>query len=164
MLAGPFEAKLSVGSPQKDSIAPLLNLTGLRLAGDWTPARWLGRLPGTGVRSAWLDKADGSLSLASKGGLVGDGLTMNAKLSDGLLFVERLEATPWRGRLEAELTLTRRRDQPFTAVAIDLTQVDAAELAAWLGVKSGISGPLDLELEASSVGRTPYEMVAGSFW
>ncbi|MEM7043620.1 MAG: hypothetical protein AAF543_12490, partial [Pseudomonadota bacterium] len=49
VFASPFDAKLSVGSPRKDSLAPLLILTGLRLAGDWTPARWLGRLPSTGL-------------------------------------------------------------------------------------------------------------------
>ncbi|MEM7041859.1 MAG: AsmA-like C-terminal region-containing protein, partial [Pseudomonadota bacterium] len=157
----PFDAKLSVGSPRKDSLAPLLILTGLRLAGDWTPARWLGRLPSTGLRTAWLEKTTGTLSLVSKGGLVGDGLTMYAKLSDGLLYVDKLEASPWQGTLQAEVTLERRRNQPFVAVAIELDQIEAAKLAAWLGVKSGISGSLDLRLEASSIGTTPYEMMAG---
>ncbi|MDH3663291.1 MAG: AsmA family protein, partial [Alphaproteobacteria bacterium] len=159
--SGPFEAKLSVGSPRRDSLAPFLILSGLRLAGDWTPARWLGRLPSTGLRTAWLEKAEGSLSLASKGGLAGEGLTMKAKLSDGLLYVERLQAHPWQGRLEAEVTLERRRDQPFAAFDLTLDQVEVADFAAWLGIKSGMEGPLDLRIEASSVGRTPYEMMAG---
>ncbi|MGI9419538.1 MAG: hypothetical protein ACR2RA_17055, partial [Geminicoccaceae bacterium] len=91
-LAGPFDAKISVGSPRKDSREPFLILSGLRLAGDWTPARWLGRLPTTGLRTAWLQEKEGTISLASKGGLVGDGLKIEAKLNDGLLYVERLEA------------------------------------------------------------------------
>ena len=160
-LTGPFEARISVGSPQKDSLAPLLILAGVRLAGDWTPARWVGRLPNTGLRTAWLDKMEGALSLASKGGLAGDGLAVDAKLSDGLLYIERLEASPWQGKLMAEMTLERRRDQPFAAVAIDLERVNAADLAAWLGVKSGIEGPLDLEIEASAAGRTPHAWMAG---
>ncbi len=160
-LDSPFEAKLSVGSPRKDSLAPFLILAGLRLTGDWTPARWLGRLPTAGLRTAWLEKAEGTLSLASKGGLVGDGLKMEAKLGGGLLYVERLEASPWNGRLQVEVTLERKRDQPFAAIAVDLDQIEAADLAAWLGVKSGLSGPLDLRIEASTVGRTPYAMMAG---
>ncbi|MGI9499633.1 MAG: AsmA family protein [Geminicoccaceae bacterium] len=159
-LTGPFEAKLSIGTPQKDSLAPFLILSGLRLAGDWSPRRWLGRLPSTGLRTAWLEKVEGSLSLASKGGLVGDGLTLNARLNDGLLYIDKLKASPWQGRLEAEFSLERRRDQPFVAIAIDLDQVEAADIADWLGVKSGIEGPLDLRIEASSAGRTPYEMMA----
>ncbi|MGI9420013.1 MAG: AsmA-like C-terminal region-containing protein, partial [Geminicoccaceae bacterium] len=63
--------------------------------------------------------------------------------------------------LSAEMTLELRRGQPFAAIAIDLDRIEAAELAAWLGVKSGIRGPLDLDVEATSVGRTPYEMMAG---
>ena len=160
--ASPFEARLSVGTPKWDSLAPLLALSGLRLAGDWTPARWLGRLPGTGLRTAWLEKAEGSLSLASKGGLVGDGLTMEATLRNGLLHIASLEASPWGGRLQAEMTLERRRDLPSAALAVDLRQVEAEGFAEWLGVKDGIKGPLDLHLEASSVGRTPYELMAGS--
>ncbi len=160
-LDSPFEAKLSVGSPRKDSLAPFLILTGLRLTGDWTPARWLGRLPTTGLRTAWLEKVEGTLSLVSKGGLVGDGLQMDAKLGGGLLYIERLEASPWQGRLQAEVTLERRRDQPFLAIAVDLDQVEAADFATWLGVKNGISGPLDMHIEASSVGRTPFDMMAG---
>ena len=61
----------------------------------------------------------------------------------------------------AELSLERRRDQPFFAVAVDLDGAEAAALGKWLGVKSGIEGPLDLRIEASSVGRTPFDMVAG---
>lgn len=160
-LASPFEAKLSIGSPRKDSLAPFLILSGVRLTGGCTPARWLGRLPTTGLRTAWLDKGEGTISLASKGGLAGDGLQMEAKLGDGLLYIQRLEASPWQGRLKAELTLERRRNQPFAALAVDLDQVEAAEFAAWLGVKSGISGALDFHIEASSLGRTPYDLMAG---
>jgi hypothetical protein len=157
---GPFDAKLSVGAPQKDSLAPLLILSGLRLAGDWTPARWLGRLPGTGLRTAWLDRMDGVLSLAGKGGLVGAGFTMQATLGDGVLHADRIEASPWQGRLQAEVRLERRNDRPFVALAVDLDRIEAADLASWAGVESGIEGPLDLSLEASSTGLTPYDLVA----
>jgi len=158
---GPFDAKLSVGTPQKDSLAPFLILAGLRLTGDWTPGRWLGRLPTTGLRTAWLDQAEGTISLASKGGLVGDGLKMNATLSQGVLSIEELEASPWQGKLQGELMLERRGDQPFLAIALDLDQIEAADFAAWLGAKSGIEGRLDLLIEASSAGLTPYDMMAG---
>ncbi|MEZ5931679.1 MAG: AsmA family protein [Alphaproteobacteria bacterium] len=159
---GTFDAKLSVGTPQKDSLAPFLILTGLRLAGDWTPARWLGRLPGTGLRTAWIDGMDGSLSLASKGGLVGEGFNMHATLNDGVLYADRIEASPWQGTLQAEVRLERRNDRPFIALAVDLDRIEAADLASWAGVKSGIEGPLDLHLEASSVGRTPYGLMAAA--
>jgi hypothetical protein len=156
----PFDAKLSVGSPQKDSLVPFMILAGLRLAGDWTPARWLGRLPDIGLRTAWLEAMDGSLSLSSKGGIVGDSFAIEATLKDGLLYIERIDARPWNGSLHAELTLERRRDQPFLAVAIALDQVEATDFADWLGVKSGINGPLDLRLEANTVGLTAYDLIA----
>jgi hypothetical protein len=157
---GPFDAKLSVGAPQKDSLAPFLNLTGLRLTGDWSPGRWLGRLPGTGLRTAWLDGMEGALSLASKGGLVGEGFNLRATLSDGVLYVDQVEASPWQGALEAEVRLERRNDRPFLALALDLKQVEAAEFASWAGLKSGIAGAFNLHLEASSAGITPYDMMA----
>gem|GEM_PF-4111918 len=158
---GPFEAKLSVGSPKKDSLAPFLTLTGLRLAGDWTPGRWLGRLPTSGLRTAWLETMEGSLSLASKGGLVGKGLKINAELSDGLLHIDQIDASPWQGKLQAEVKLERRNHQPFATIMIDLDQVEAAEFADWIGVKNGIDAPLDLRLEASSAGPTAYDVMAG---
>lgn len=160
-LDSPFEAKLSVGVPRKDSLTPFLILAGLRLAGDWTPARWLGRMPQVGLRTSWLKTAEGTFSLASKGGLAGGGLTMEASLDDGLFYIKQLNARPWQGTLKAEVTLERRRDQPFLALAIDLDQVEAADFAAWLGIRRGINGPLDLKIQASSVGRTAYEMMAG---
>lgn len=158
---GPFDAKLSVGSPQKDSLAPLLTLAGLRLTGDWTPGRWLGRLPTTGLRTAWLETTEGSLSLASKGGIVGDGLRLNADLRDGLLHIDRIEASPWQGELQAEVKLERRNDQPFVTIAVDLDQIEAADFATWIGLKSGMEGPVDLQLDASSAGITPYGLMAG---
>ena len=158
---GPFDAKLSVGSPRRDSLSPLLTLSGLRLTGDWTPGRWLGRLPTTGLRTAWLEMMEGSLSLASKGGIVGDGLSLKAELSDGLLHIDQIEASPWQGELRAEFKLERRNDQPFVTIIADLDQVEAAEFADWIGLKSGIDGPLDLRLEARSSGPTPYNLMAG---
>lgn len=156
----PFDAKLSVGSPQKDSLTPLLILTGLRLAGDWTPGRWLGRLPGLGLRTAWLEEMEGALSLTSKGGIVGDNLAIEATLRDGLLYIKQIDARPWNGSLRAEMTLERRRDQPFLAIAVALDQVEAADFAEWLGIKSGLDGPLDLRFEANSVGSTAYDLIA----
>ncbi|MGI9502532.1 MAG: AsmA-like C-terminal region-containing protein, partial [Geminicoccaceae bacterium] len=158
---GPFDAKLSVGSPRRDSLSPLLTLSGLRLTGDWTPGRWLGRLPTTGLRTAWLETVEGSLSLASKGGIVGDGLRLEAELSDGLLHIDQIEASPWQGELQAEVKLERRNDQPFVTIVADLDQVEAADFADWIGLKSGIDGPLDLRLEARSSGPTPYNLMAG---
>ncbi len=156
----PFDAKLSVGVPQKDSLAPFLILMGLKLTNDWTPARWLGRLPDIGLRSAWLESTEGTLSLSSKGGIVGDSLAVEAALKDGLLYIKRVDARPWNGRLQAEMTLERRREQPFLAVAISLDQVSSAEFAEWIGAKSGLDGPLDLRFEASSVGFTAYDLIA----
>jgi hypothetical protein len=160
---GPWELKLSVGAPKWDSLNPFLTLAGLRSAADWTPDRWLGRLPTIGLRTSWLDDVEGSVSLASKGGLAGSGVQLSARLVDGLLYVNRLEAAPWNGQMTAEFTLERRRDQPFAAFAIDLDQVEAADLGNWLGVKDGLEGLLDLEIEASAVGSTPYQMMSSLF-
>ena len=158
---GPFDAKLSVGSPRKDSLAPLLTLAGLRLTGDWTPGRWLGRLPTTGLRTAWLETMEGSLSLASKGGIVGDGLSLEAELNDGLLRLDQIEASPWQGELRAKIELERRNERPFVTIAIELDQIDSTAFGDWIGLKSGIEGPLDLQLDASSSGLTPYDLMAG---
>jgi len=160
---GPWELKLSIGTPKWDSLTPFLAMAGVRAATDWTPGRWLGRIPKVGLGTAWIDDIEGSVSLASKGGLVGDGLELSARLVDGLLYVNRLEASPWGGGLTAELTFERRREQPFAAIAIDLNQVQAADLTRWLGIKDGIEGPLDLQFEADMSGLTPYGMMSGLF-
>lgn len=155
----PFDAKLSIGTPQKDSLAPFLILTGVRLAGDWTPARWLGRLPEFGLRTAWLETTEGTVSLTSKGGIVGESLAIDGRLKDGLLYLEQIDANPWNGSLSAEMTLERRRDQPFLAIAVTLDQVESAEFAEWAGIKNGLSGPLSLRFEANSVGVTAYDLI-----
>lgn len=155
-----WEAKLSIGNPKQDSLAPFLTLAGFRLAGGWTPETWLGRLPRVAFRTGWLDNVDGSLSLMSKGGLAGKGFDLSARLDQGFLYVDQLKAKLWQGELLAEMSLERRRDQPYAAIALELDHVDAAALADWLDMPEVIDGPLDLRMEATSVGQTPYNIVA----
>ena len=69
-LAGPFDAKISVGSPRKDSLEPFLILSRPQVYWPVTgrpPAGWAA-CRATGLRTAWLAKeAEGTISLASKG-------------------------------------------------------------------------------------------------
>ena len=110
---GAWEAKVSIGNPQRDSLAPFLAMIGIRSAGAWTPRSILGRLPKTPLRTRWLEGINGSITLSSRGGLAGDGFELSAKLQEGFFYVERLEGDLWNGRIMAELSLERRRDPAF---------------------------------------------------
>ncbi len=158
---GKWDARISIGNPREDSLAPFLTLVGYRSTGKWTPDSILGRLPQTAVRTAWLNNFDGSLSLAARGGLAGDGINVSARLNEGFLYVDELEADLWNGDLTAALSLERRREQPFASIAIELDDIETEALTDWLGMPKTIEGPLDLELNAASVGLTLFDMVKG---
>ncbi len=158
---GNWDAKVSLGNPQKDSLAPIFRLAGLRATGDWTPRSMLGRLPQIPLRTAWLDDFDGSLSLVAKGGLAGDGLELLARLDQGFFYVEDFGLSLWNGKLDAELSLEQRREQPFLSLAAKLDGVDADVFTGWLGLTKTIDGPLDLDLEATSVGHTIADLIKG---
>ncbi len=157
-----WDAKLSVGQPMKDSLAPFLSVIGLRSASDWTPHSILGRLPQTPFRTGWLDQADGSLSVVAKGGLAGDGITLSARLNEGFLYVDKLDAALWNGGLHAEMSLERRRGLPFASLALQLDDVDAEALTAWLDIPRTVEGPLSLDLDASSAGNSAFELMRGA--
>lgn len=156
-----WEARVSIGDPRRDSLAPFLTLIGLRSAGNWTPRSILGRLPQSTLRTAWLDDVDGSLSLVARGGLAGDGINLSARLDKGFLYVDEFEAALWNGDLSAEMSLERRREQPFASIAIQLDDVDAEALTRWLNMPKTIEGPLKLKLDAASVGVTAFDLVKG---
>ncbi len=156
-----WEAKLSVGHPMKDSLAPFLTVIGLRSASDWTPHSILGRLPQTPFRTGWLDQIDGSLSVVAKGGLAGDGISLSARLNEGFLYVDKAEAALWNGDLQAEMSLERRRGQPFASLALKLDDVDAEALTEWLDMPRTIEGPLSLELDVSSAGHSAFDLMRG---
>lgn len=158
---GKWEAKISIGNPREDSLAPFLTLAGYRSTGNWRPSSVLGRLPQTAIRTAWLDHFDGSLSLTAQGGLAGDGINLSARLDKGFLHVDEFEADLWNGDLSAEMSLERRREQPFASVAIELDDIEAEALTGWLGMPKTIEGPLKLDLDAASVGRTVFDLVKG---
>ncbi|MGI9434846.1 MAG: hypothetical protein ACR2Q4_08475, partial [Geminicoccaceae bacterium] len=157
-----WSAKLSLGNPMKDSLAPFLTLGGLRSVTDWTPRSFVGRLPHIGFRTAWLDDIDGSLELASKGGLAGEGIEFSASLDQGFLYVDQFRATPWNGTLRGELSLERRDDRPYGAIGIELESVDSSAFADWLGIADSFDGPLNLRLDAASIGQTFYDVIATS--
>lgn len=155
---GIWDAKLSVGNPRKDSLAPFLATLGLRSAGDWTPSSLLGRLPTTGLRTAWLDDINGTLSLAAKGGLADNGVDVSARLMDGFLYVDKAHGSLWNGDIQAELSLEKRRDQPFAAIAIKLQEIDAEPLFKWLDMPRTIEGPLTVEFDATTVGNNAHDI------
>jgi hypothetical protein len=157
-----WNAKLSIGNPKKDSLAPFLTLAGLRSTADWTPRMFIGRLPHVGFRTDWLDKLDGSIDLASKGGLAGKGIELTASLDQGFLYIDQFRAAPWNGTVRGELTVEHRDDHPYAAIGLELDGIDAEAVAAWLGLSKVVSGPLSLQLEATSVGRTLYDVMATS--
>ncbi|MGI9490913.1 MAG: AsmA family protein [Geminicoccaceae bacterium] len=158
---GKWDARISIGNPKQDSLAPFFSLIGHRSTGHWTPRSILGRLPTTAIRTAWLDDADGSLSLVARGGLAGEGINISARLEKGFLYVDKFEADLWNGDLSAEISLERRREQPFASMAIELDDIDAESLTDWLGIPKTIDGLLKLKLEAASVGRTVFDLAKG---
>ncbi|MGI9450741.1 MAG: AsmA-like C-terminal region-containing protein, partial [Geminicoccaceae bacterium] len=158
---GKWEARISIGNPRNDSLAPFFALIGHRSTGNWTPRSILGRLPTTAIRTAWLDDVDGSLSMVARGGLAGEGINISARLEKGFLYVDEFEADLWKGNLSAEISLERRREQPFASMAIELDDIDAEALTDWLGIPKTIEGPLKLKLEAASVGQTVFDLVKG---
>jgi hypothetical protein len=142
-------------------MAPFLTLLGLRSAGNWTPRTILGRLPRAGLRSYWLDQVEGSLSIAAKGGLAGEGVNLSARLDQGFLYVDEFNAAVWNGDLNAEMTLERRRGQPFASMAIKLLDVDAEAFTGWFDIPRTIVAPLTVELDAITVGHTAFDLVRG---
>jgi uncharacterized protein involved in outer membrane biogenesis len=154
-----FELQLSVGDPRREILIALLELAGLGPAPTLLANSFLGNWPTEPLQLGWLSRLDGELNLSAKGGLVGDGLELQARLQDRKLFVERaaLELRP--GTLQTELIFDVGRPLPFLSAAIDLRDIDAAWLAAKLDLESVVEGALDLNGEMTAAGSNPYDLV-----
>jgi hypothetical protein len=153
-----YDLQLSVAEPTFEVLTALLELAGFRpaLLLD-TPV--LGNWPRQPLDLGFLSQFDGSLKLSAKGGLAGEGSELDARLQDATLFVDRASARLSHGILSTELTLETARPLPFLAASLGLRQVDAAWLAARLGLDPVLEGRMDLLAEATAAGASPYDLV-----
>jgi hypothetical protein len=152
-------AELSLGEPQAEDLAALASLTGLRLEPPLLGEPPVGNWPSDTLLLAWMSEVDGELELSAKGGFVGPGLRLAARLDDRRLVVDELTASFWGGDAEIQALLDARRRLPFMALAVDLRAIDPTRLGEWLDLAPVVQGSADLYLEATAAGSSLRELV-----
>lgn len=152
-------AQLSLGEPQAEDLAALASLTGLRLEPPLLGEPPVGNWPADALLLAWMGELDGELELSAKGGFVGQGLRLAARLEDRRLVVDGLTASFWDGEAEMQALLDARRRLPFMAIAVDLQSIDPTRLGEWLDLAPVVEGSADLYLEATAAGSSLRELV-----
>jgi uncharacterized protein involved in outer membrane biogenesis len=154
-----YDLQLSVAEPTLELLTALLELTGLGPPVTLLDAPLLGNWPPQPLQLGWLSQFDGSLKLAAKGGLAGEGSELDARLQDAMLFVDRASARLRHGSLDAAFTLDAGRPLPFLTGSLDLREVDTSWLAARLDLDPVIEGAMDLHSEATAAGWSAYDLV-----
>jgi hypothetical protein len=152
-------AQLSLGEPQPEDLLALASLTGVRLQPPLIEEPPVGDWPRDALLLAWMNELDGELELSAKGGLVGPGLQLTARLEDRRLMIDELTASLWGGDVEIQALLDARRRLPFLAIAVDLRAVDPTRLGEWLDLAPVVEGSADLYLEATAAGSSLRELV-----
>jgi hypothetical protein len=152
-------AQLSLGEPRVEDLAALVSLTGLRLEPPLLGEPPVGNWPADALLLEWLGELDGELELSAKGGFVGQGLRLVARLEDRRLVVDELTASFWGGSAEMQALLDARRRLPFLAIAVDLQSIDPTRLEEWLDLAPVVEGSADLYLEATAAGSSLRELV-----
>jgi uncharacterized protein involved in outer membrane biogenesis len=152
-------AQLSLGEPQAEDLLALASLTGMRLQPPLMQEPPVGDWPRDALLLAWMNELDGELELSAKGGLVGPGLQLTARLEDRRLMVDELTASLWGGDVEIQALLDARRRLPFLAIAVDLRAIDPTRLGEWLDLAPVVQGSADLYLEATAAGSSLRELV-----
>ena len=151
--------RLSVGEPSAAALADLAALAGLRLDPVLIARPLAGAWPSQPLALAWLGGFDAEVELSGKGGVVGPGFELQARLEQGKLLVDKLAASLWQGRLEAQASFDVWRPLPFMALAIDLRGVDPSALADWLDLPPVVQGAADLYAEATAAGDNPRDLI-----
>jgi hypothetical protein len=154
-----YDLQLSVAEPTLELLMALLELTGLGPPVTLLDAPLLGNWPPQPLQLGWLSQFDGSLKLAAKGGLAGEGSELDARLQDAMLFVDRASARLRHGSLDAAFALDAGRPLPFLTGSLDLREVDTSWLAARLDLDPVIEGAMDLHSEATAAGWSAYDLV-----
>ena len=151
--------RLSAGEPSADALSDIAALAGLRvdplLLGRPRPGAWSAEP----FALAWLGGFDAAVELSGKGGVVGPGFDLQGHLEQGRLMIEKLQASLWRGRLEAQTSFDVWRPLPFMALAIDLQGIDPAALAGWLGLPPVVEGAAELYAEATAAGDNLRDLI-----
>ncbi len=156
-----ISVRLSVGQPSLETLLALATVGGLRLAPGLMAEPLAGNWPGQPLAFGRLDQFDADLQVSGKGGLVGSGFELAAKLDQGKLMIDRLSSDLWQGRVEIQASVDGGRPLPFMALALDLRSIDAAALAAWLGLPPVIGGSADLHAEATTAGDNLRDLIRG---
>jgi len=152
-------AELSLGDPRAEDLAAMAGLAGLRLEPPLLGEPPVGDWPSDALLLAWMSELDGELDLSAKGGFVGPGLRLTARLDDRRLVVDELTASFWGGDAEFQARLDARRRLPFMALAVDLRSIDPTRLGEWLDLEPVVQGSADLYLEATTAGRSLRDLV-----
>jgi AsmA family/AsmA-like C-terminal region len=152
-------AELSLGEPQAEDLLALASLAGLRLEPPLLGEPPVGNWPSDALLLAWMSELDGELELSAKGGVVGPGLRLAARLDDRRLVVDELTASLWGGDAEIQALLDARRRLPFMALAVDLRAIDPTRFGDWLDLAPVVQGSADLSLEATAAGSSLRELV-----
>lgn len=150
---------LSLATPRLDTLMPLLGLSGLALDPQLLAGPVAGAWPRTRLRTEAARAFDLSLELNAKGGLAGPGFEAIAQLVDGRLDIPRLAARTFGGDASGEASFDLATAPPFGAVALTLSELNAASVSRWLGLPEGIVGQLDGYIEASALGGSLHEII-----
>ncbi len=156
-----ISVRLSVGQPSLETLLALATVGGLRLAPALMAQPLAGNWPEQPLAFGRLDQLDADIHVSGKGGLVGSGFELAATLDQGKLMIDRLSSDLWKGRVEIQASVDGGRPLPFMALALDLRSIDAAALAAWLGLPPVISGSANLYAEATTAGDNLRDLVRG---
>jgi uncharacterized protein involved in outer membrane biogenesis len=156
-----ISVRLSVGQPSLETLLALATVGGLRLAPGLMAQPLAGNWPQQPLALGRLDQLDADIQVSGKGGLVGSGFELAAKLDQGKLMIDRLSSDLWQGRIEIQASVDGGRQLPFMALALDLRSIDAAALAAWLGLPPVIGGSADLHAEATTAGDSLRDLIRG---
>jgi hypothetical protein len=156
-----LSVRLSVGEPSVETLAALAALGGLQRGPGMAARPLAGAWPAHPLALHRLDDLDADIEVSGKGGVVGSGFELAAKLDQGRLMVDRLSSDLWDGRVEIQASVDVRRPLPFLALALDLRSIDPAALTAWLGLPPVVDGSADLHAEATTAGNNLRDLIRG---
>ena len=151
--------EISAGEPSAAALADLLAIAGLRMDPGLLERPRAGGWSAQPLELRWLGTFDAELALSGKGGVVGPGFELLARLEQGRLTIDRLAAALWGGQVEIQSSFDTWRPLPFMALALDLRGIDPAALAAWLDLPPVVEGRADLYAEATAAGGNPRDLI-----
>ena len=151
--------QISAGEPSAAALKDLLASAGLPVDPSLLARPRAGAWSAEPLALRWLTALDAEIELSGKGGVVGPGFELLARLEQGRLTVDRLSASLWGGQIEVQSSLDAWRPLPFMALAVDLRGIDPTAFAAWLDLPPRLEGSVDLYAEATAAGASPRDLI-----